>query len=223
MPRTSRLVVPDMPHHVTQRGNRRQNVFFCDDDYKLYMELIADYCDRVGVEIWAYCLMTNHVHLIAVPSTTDALAQAIGEAHRRYTIEINRRERWTGHLWQGRFSSFVMDEPYTLLAARYVEMNPVAARMVKKPEKYRWSSAIAHLKGEDDTLVTTAPLLNLVDDWQNHLSNTDDIVFADLVDYHSSTGWPMGSDKFLKKLETKCNRTTQPAPRGRPKIQREKN
>src|SRR5690242_5118150 len=98
MSRLARAVVPDVPHHVTQRGNRRQRTFFCKDDYFLYAALLADSCRLHGVGIWAYCLMPNHVHLIAVPSTADALRKGIGEAHRRYTTEINRRERWSGYL-----------------------------------------------------------------------------------------------------------------------------
>ena len=125
MPRIARVVVPRYPHHVTQRGNRRQQTFFCDDDYRAYLELMAEWCKRCGIEIWAYCLMPNHVHLIAVPNSEDGLRRGIGEAHRRYTRRVNFRERWRGHLWQGRFASFVLDDLYLLAATRYVEMNPV--------------------------------------------------------------------------------------------------
>ena len=109
MARLARVVAPGVPHHVTQRGNRRQETFFRPADYRLYRELMAEWCGRCGVEIWAYCLMPNHVHLIAVPQTADALQRAIGEAHRRYTRAINLREGWRGHLWQGRFASFPME------------------------------------------------------------------------------------------------------------------
>ena len=112
MARLARVVVPGMPHHVTQRGNRRQPTFFREDDYAAYLELMGQWCRERGVEIWAYCLMPNHVHLIAVPQSEDGLRLAIGEAHRRYTRRVNFREGWRGHLWQGRFASFVMDEPY---------------------------------------------------------------------------------------------------------------
>ncbi len=130
MARLARVVVPGMPHHVTQRGNRRQPTFFRHDDYEAYLELMADRCREEGVAIWAYCLMPNHVHLIAVPETEEALARAVGEAHRRYTRRINFRENWRGYLWQGRFASFVMDEPCLLAAARYVELNPLRASLV---------------------------------------------------------------------------------------------
>ena len=132
MARLARLVIPGLPHHVTQRGNRRQQTFFNDGDYAAYLELMADWCREEGVEIWSYCLMPNHVHLIAVPKTEDGLRRAIGEAHRRYTRRINFREKWRGYLWQGRFASFIMDKPYLLAAARYVELNPVRAKLVDR-------------------------------------------------------------------------------------------
>ena len=150
MARLARLVVPGLPHHITQRGNRRQQTFFCDEDYAAYVELMADWCGERGVEIWAYCLMPNHVHLIAVPQSEDGLGRAIGEAHRRYTRRINFREKWRGYLWQGRFASFVMDEPYLLAAARYVEWNPVRAGLAVDAADWPWSSAKAHLSGRDD-------------------------------------------------------------------------
>ncbi|MDD5168160.1 MAG: transposase [Syntrophales bacterium] len=130
MARIARVIAPGYPHHVTQRGNRRQETFFADDDYAAYLELLSEWTRKHDVEIWAYCLMPNHVHLIAVPDSEEALARAIGEAHRRYTRRINFREGWRGHLWQERFASFPMEESYLLAAARYVEMNPVASGLV---------------------------------------------------------------------------------------------
>jgi len=128
MVRLARVVVPGMPHHVTQRGNRRMQTFFCDEDYRAYLSLMVEWCGRHGVAIWTYCLMPNHVHLILVPPREDAMARAVGEAHRRYTRRVNFREGWRGHLWQERFASFVMDERYLPAAARYVEMNLPAGR-----------------------------------------------------------------------------------------------
>ena len=125
-----------MPHHVTQRGNRRQQTFFCDDDYFSYLDLIGEWCSASGVEIWGYCLMPNHVHLIVVPRSEDGLHRALGEAHQRYTRRVNLREGWCGHLWQGRFASFAMDQRHLLQAARYVEMNPVRAKLCRVP--WRW-------------------------------------------------------------------------------------
>ena len=137
------MVAPGLPHHLTQRGNRRQQTFFCDEDYECYLEFMAQFCLAEHVAIWAYCLMPNHVHLIAVPQSADGLRRAIGEAHRRYSRMVNLREGWRGHLWQGRFASFVLDETYLLMAARYVELNPVRAGLVNTPRQYRRSSAAA--------------------------------------------------------------------------------
>ena len=136
MARLARVVVPGLPHHITQRGNRRQQTFFRPEDYALYLELMGQWYGEHGVQVWAYCLIPNHVHLIAVPHSADGLRRAIGEAHRRYTRQINFREGWRGHLWQGRFASFVMDEPYLLATARYVELNPVRAGLVTGPSEY---------------------------------------------------------------------------------------
>jgi putative transposase len=147
MARIARVIVPDYPHHITQRGNRRQKTFFCKKDYELYKELMAQWSRRYGVEIGAYCLMPNHVHLVAVPQDKESFHKVIGEAHRRYTRHINFREMWRGHLWQGRFASYVMDEGYLREAVRYRELNPVRARLVKNPDEYKWSSASSDRRG----------------------------------------------------------------------------
>ncbi|MFH1114899.1 MAG: transposase [Pseudomonadota bacterium] len=153
MAQIARVVIPGYPHHVTQRGNRRQPTFFCREDYRAYIDLMSEWCTKHGVDIWAYCLMTNHVHLIAVPASSQSLALGIGEAHRRYTRRINFREGWRGHLWQGRFASYVVEETHLLAAARYIEMDPVRARMARDPARYPWSSASAHIAGINDDLV----------------------------------------------------------------------
>ncbi len=141
MARLARLVVPGLPHHITQRGNRRQQVFFDDGDYAAYIELLSEWCGEFGVEIGSYCLMRNPIHLIAVPSSDDGLRWAIGETHQRDTRRINVREKWRGYLWQGRFASLVMDEPYLLAAARYLELNPVRARLVRVAGDWPWRSS----------------------------------------------------------------------------------
>jgi putative transposase len=158
MARLARVVVPGVAHHVTQRGNRRQPTFFQEDDYRAYLELLGEGCGRCGVEVWAYCLMPNHVHLIVVPQSEDGLRRALGEAHRRYTRRINFREGWRGHLWQGRFASFALDARYLRRAARYVELNPVRAKLCRMPWRWPWSSAAAHVAGKEDGVVRVAPL-----------------------------------------------------------------
>jgi len=210
------MVIPGLPHHVTQRGNRRQQTFFCDDDYTAYLDLMAEWYGEHGVEIWAYCLMPNHAHLIAVPQSEDGLRRAIGEAHRRYTRLVNFREGWRGYLWQGRFASFVMDEPYLLAAARYVELNPARAKLVADAAEWPWSSARAHLSGRDDRLATVSPLLAMVGDWQAFLRSA--IREEDLRDLreHGRTGRPLGSATFLDRLEAMVGRILRPQKGGRP-------
>jgi len=148
-----------LPYHVTQRGNRRAQTFFEDGDYALYRDLLAEAAVKAEAEIWCYCLMPNHVHVIVVPSDKDGLRRTFAYVHRRYTGFINARHRWTGHLWQGRFGAVVMDEPHLAHAMRYVSLNPVRARLIDRAEDWRWSSVGAHFAGIDDALVTVAPAL----------------------------------------------------------------
>ena len=215
MARLARLVVSGMPHHVTQRGNRRQETFFIGDDYGAYLDLMADQCREEGVAIWAYCLMPNHIHLIAVPETEQALRRAIGEAHRRYTRRINFRQRWRGYLWQGRFASFVMDEPYLLAAARYVELNPVRANLVADAADWPWSSAKAHLSARDDRLVQVTPLLAIIDDWRAFLDSALPEHQLGQIRDHGRTGRPLGDATFLERLEKLVGRVLRPQKPGR--------
>src|SRR5258705_11479499 len=181
MARIGRIVVPGFPHHVTQRGNRRQPVFFEPSDYQLYRDLLAERCRKASVEVWAYCLMPNHVHLVLTPRTPDGLARAIGETHRQYTGFVNARSRQTGHLFQGRFSSVALDEAHLIAAARYVAANPVRARLVARAEDWAWSSARAHLAGRDDGWVQVAPLIGRVGRFVDLIGlETDEIRFAAL-------------------------------------------
>lgn len=206
MVRLARVVAPGMPHHVTQRGNRRQQVFFGDDDYLAYRALLAEGCRNAGVAVWAYCLMPNHVHLVLVPSDEDGLRAALGEAHRRYTRFVNEREGWRGHLWQERFASFPMDESYLLACARYVEQNPVRAKLVKRPRDWRWSSARAHLEDRDDALVSVAPLLEIAPDWAGVLGGALEGEAYEALRSGERTGRPLGPERFVMRLEKKLKR-----------------
>jgi len=197
----ARVVVPNYPHHVTQRGNRRQKTFFCDDDYRYYIDLISEFSKRSGTEVWAYCLMPNHVHLVMVPAEEDGLRSVLGETHRRYTRYINFRHGWRGHLWQERFHSFTMDENYLLATVRYVERNPVAANLCAHPQEWKWSSAVPHLKGEDDDLVRVEPMLSRIDRWANYLIDADKSNNEDLIKLHTRTGRPLGCADFVGELE----------------------
>jgi putative transposase len=213
MARIARVIAPGIPHHITQRGNRRQQTFFCDDDYRAYIDLMAEWCGKCHVEVWAWCLMPNHVHLIAVPDSEIGLARAIGEAHRRYTRRINFREGWRGHLWQERFASFPMDDNYLLAAARYVEMNPVASGLVAHPGDYPWSSTRAHIAGQNDQLTKVEPLLALVNNWNDFLSLATEEDLA-VLQKHERSGRPLGQVSFVEHLEENLARTLSPQKRG---------
>ena len=215
MARLARVVVPDVPHHVTQRGNRRLATFFNEGDYREYLELMAEWCGRCGVAVWAYCLMPNHVHLIVVPKSEDGLRRGIGETHRRYSRRINFREGWRGHLWQGRFASFPMDERHLMMAVRYVELNPVRAKLCRAPWRWQWSSAAAHVAGRNDGLVDVRPMLERVNDWREYLAARLEPEQAELLRQHERTGRPLCDSAFLKRLETKLGRALHKKPPGR--------
>lgn len=216
MARMARLVVPGYPHHVTQRGNRRQQTFFSARDYRKYAQLVSDRKSAAGITIWAYCLMPNHVHLIVVPERCSSLAELFSEVHREYTRHINLRRGWRGHLWQGRFFSCVMDERHVIAAARYVELNPVRANLCRQPEQWPWSSARAHLSNRDDTLVSVRPMLELVDDWQTYLRIPSADCDYETIRLHSRTGRPWGDKEFVETLERSTGRALKkkkPGPR----------
>lgn len=207
MARLARVVAAGVPHHVTQRGNRHQPVFFGAADYAAYRDLLAEGCRAAGVDILAYCLMPHHVHLILVPHDADGLRAAMGETHRRYTREVNAREGWSGYLWQGRFASFPMDEAYLLASARYIELNPVRAKVARRARDWRWSSARAHLDGRDDGVVTVEPLLDLVPDWAAFLREGVSAEDHAAIQRGERTGRPLGSAKFTARLEKRLGRT----------------
>jgi REP-associated tyrosine transposase len=218
MPRLARIVIPGVPHHVTQRGNRRERTFFEDADYKRYRTILGQAARKAGAEVWAYCLMPNHVHLIVVPADEDGLRRTFADAHRRYTGLINARHQWTGHLWQGRFGSVAMDEAHLIAAARYVALNPVRAGLVKHARDWPWSSVGAHLAGKDDALVTVAPLLERYGDFAQLLDgdrDEEDSAWTALRKSESS-GRPVGEAAWLAELERRTGRQLQTPPRGRP-------
>lgn len=207
MARIARLIIPGVPHHVTQRGNRSQQTFFCDNDYRLYRTLMAEACRQFMVEIWAYCLMPNHVHLIAVPKRAEGLTKAISLAHLRYTLQINRRNNWKGCLWQGRYFSCPMDDAHLYLGARYVESNPVRAGLVQLAWEWPWSSALAHVYGVEDELVHSDALLKRWPAWRDLLLDAPTPEQCKRVHQHASTGRPLGTDAFVRQLEAQTGRT----------------
>jgi putative transposase len=215
MARLSRITVPDLPHHVTQRGNRRQVLFSEEDDYVLYRDLLAERCRANGIVCSAYCLMPNHVHLILTPSTPEGLSRAVGEAHRRYTAYVNARARVTGHLFQGRFHSAAMDEAHWLNAVRYLAFNPVRAKLARRPEDWPWSSVRAHLSGKDDPLVRVRPLLDRAPDPRElfTMSRSEVAALGDL-ETKSMSGRPLGDTAFVAMVEARLGRSVTPGKRG---------
>lgn len=207
MARLARIVIPGLPHHVTQRGNRRGQTFFEDSDYALYKDLLSEAAKKAGAEIWCYCLMPNHVHLIVVPTDKDGLRRTFADAHRRYTGYINARMRVTGHLWQGRFGSVVMDEDHLFHAVRYVSLNPVRAGLVQHASQWQWSSVAAHLAGRDDGLVITAPVLERYGNFTDYLGSADGQAEEfNRLRQSETTGRPLGSNKWLDILESQTGR-----------------
>ena len=217
MPRIARIVVPDCPHHVIQRGNRRQKVFFCDADMILYLQLLKQQGERCGISFLCYCLMENHVHMVAVPKFSWSLTRGLGEAHRKYTTSVNIRENWKGHLWQGRFISYPLDEKHLYYAVRYIEQNPVRAGIVLKAEDYSWSSARAHVYKTDDILVSDGRLFGRIEDWTSFLGEAPGESEIALIRNHELSGRPLGDESFIRKLEKAAGRILSLRKRGRKK------
>jgi len=192
MPRTARLVLPGIPHHVTQRGNRSQRTFFSEGDYAFYLKLLRHWSDKKGTAIWAWCLMPNHVHLIMVPANPAGLGAAMAPVHQQYSWEINRRQGWHGHLWQSRFASVAMDEAHLHVCLRYVELNPVRAGLVDRPEQWPWSSARAHLGLARDEITDLAAMRERIDDWRALLDSGLRDGERDAIRAGERSGRPLG-------------------------------
>lgn len=220
MPRHSRWVFAGVPHHVTQRGSHRQTVFYRDSDRTTYLDWLREYCERYAVKILAYCLMNNHVHLIVVPSTSDGLAKVFRPLHSRFAARVNNHKDWTGHLWQARYFSAVLDEAYLHAATRYVERNPVRAGMVARAEDFRWSSAAAHCGEFDDPLLDD-PAKWYLDvrpgpGWSDWLLVHDDQAQIDTIRKQTHLGAPCGSDAFVQRLEAEHGLSLLVRPKGKP-------
>ena len=215
----ARVVVPGCWHHVTQRGNHQAMVFLTDADRRFYLELLKQYCARFRVRVAGYCLMGNHVHLVAAPAGADGLGKALGRTHNDYARWCNFKRRETGHVWQNRFFSCPLDGPHTWQALQYVERNPVRAGLVARAEHWQWSSAEAHVSGRDPT-----GLLDLAD-WGAHWSpacwrdvlqhGVEDAALLERMREATRTGRPMGGEPFLQEAEAAAGRALRPRKRGR--------
>lgn len=192
------------------------DIFSADDDRREYLGFMAEEGDRFGVSFLAWCLMTNHVHLLAQPREEDSLACAIGEAHRRYTRRKNFAEGVRGYLFQGRFGSCVLDQQHLLAAGRYVERNPVRAKLVGDAKEYPWSSCRFHCGlTEHDPLIREKYLPTMVDDWEAFVGQWDN-EGDKVLRMGTRTGRPVGDDSFVTRLEVRVGRILRPKPAGRP-------
>lgn len=236
MPRTARIVVPDVPHHITQRGNNRQDVFFVDDDRRVYLSILKEQSEKFGLEILGWCLMTNHIHLIGRPAGPESLAKALGRTHFRYTQYINKFHGRSGHLWQNRFFSCPLGRSHFWKALLYVEQNPVRAKMVRRAWQYPWSSAAIHIAESryrynlPDGRTYQSPfsdgvdLLNMaywkqissVVDWRKSLEQMQSDKQVTAIRQNTHTGRPLAEDAFISKLEKLLNKRLRPLPIGRP-------
>jgi len=222
MPRIARLVATGLPHHITQRGNYKQDVFLDDNDRVKYLFWIQEYSIQYKLSILAYCLMRNHVHFIVVPQREYSLAKTFNAAHMRYSHYFNRKLKVTGHLWQGRFYSCVLDEPHLLSAAKYIERNPVRAKLVIKPWQYQWSSAKAHIDNKEQSQIRLNNIFEIMDDmsydtWKDYIDSKEERLVTDNIRMHTLTGRPLGANKFIDILEKRFGRRLMPLPIGRPR------
>ncbi len=221
MPRKARVVIPGDPHHITQRGNNQQPVFFSDQDRRAYIERLFTYAKRYRLKVWAYCLMNNHIHVVAVPELEQSLAKVFGRLHSDHARAVNFRRGACGHLWQERFYSCAMSWHHAMIAMAYVEQNPLRAGMVREAGEYRWSSASVHLLGED------RPGRLELGPWQTeYTSERWRVVLASSVmeeaqqqRFREATaqGLPFGSQDYIERRERELGVVLRVRPRGRPK------
>lgn len=230
MPRTARIVIPNVPHHITHRGNNRQDVFFADDDRRAYLAVLGERCADAGVRVLGYCLMSNHVHLIVVPPTEESLAAAIGRTHFVHTQYVNRLHGRSGHLWQGRFYSCPLDETHLWRAVAYVERNPVRAGLVRRAWRWPWSSAAAHV-GESAGAREKAAATDLLDmkwwarewtaaRWRTQLVTPEDEGWRRQFWRAAHTGRPLAEDRWLARVEARLGCRLRANPVGRPRRQK---
>ncbi len=219
MPRIARVCAEGYPHHITQRGNNKEKTFFDDEDRLFYLDVLRRYKDKYKMKILAYCLMGNHVHVLAIPEKETSLARGIGMTNLLYTQYINRKYKRSGRLWQNRFfSSVVEEEPYLWAVMRYIEQNPIRAKLVRRAENYTWSSAKAHVSGIKDDVLSDESRFN-----EKEIKSYREFIRKDAKEINAairratSTGRPLGSEGFIKKLERKLKRDLFPKKGGRPK------
>jgi len=221
MPRIARLVVPEYPHHITQRGNYRQEIFKDDADRRQYLFFMAEYSRKYHLDILAYCLMNNHIHVVAIPKNEKSLGDTLRIVHTRYAQYFNNKIRSAGHLWQGRYYSCVLDERHLLAAARYVERNPVRIKIVNKPTDYIWSSAKSHSAISTNDIIDANNLFKYIEiersQWREFIDKSDESDEVSVIRKYTMTGRPLGATSFINKLEKGFGGRLHALPVGRPK------
>lgn len=218
MARLSRCTLIGYPHQVTQRGNYDQAVFEEASDYRRYIDWLAEYRAQYHVDIWAYCLMKNHVHFVCVPKADEALARTFNTLHMKYSQYFNRKKGVIGHLWRGRFLSCILDDRSVFEEIRFIENNPVRMGYVAAAADYPWSSARSHVHGLPDPVIQDGvPFGERIPDWQSYLAGPKDEVVLDRIRHRLRTGRPAGEDGFVRGLEQETGRRMAALPRGRPR------
>src|ERR1700690_36453 len=218
MARLPRVVIVDVPHHVTQRGNGRQAIFSSDSDRLAYLELLRQHCELYRLSLLGYCLMSNHVHLVVVPRTVPSLAKALQHTNGRYAAYWNARQSSSGHVWQGRFYSCPLDDAHLWIALRYVELNPLRAGMVDAAAQWRWSSAAAHcgVRTPENWLELESWQKRwTVDAWIGYLADGESPDEVTALRQFTPTGRPLGDAPFVAQLEQATLRLLAPRKRVR--------
>lgn len=217
MPRIARVSAPGIAHHITQRGNNRETIFLDEEERHQYLGLLKKYSDRHGMKVLAYCLMSNHVHILGIPEKADSLGNTLRDTHMRYSQYVNRKYKRSGHLWQGRFFSCPLDNVHILAAARYIERNPVRAELVRRAEEWKWSSARAHISDVTDELLSEDTMfLGLVNDWREFINEPDDMEVVEILRKSTRTGRPLGNKGFVTQIENFLSRVLRLKKAGRP-------
>ena len=217
MPRPAGVIIPGAAHHVTQRGNDRQKVFYRDEDRSFYVELLTEYSRHYGVSVLAWCLMPNHVHLVTVPHDERALSRMLQRIHSDYARALHLRLRRVGHLWQARFHSVAMDEEHFWLGMVYVEQNPVRAGLVEAAWDWKWSSARGHVEGHDEGLLDFVewPSRHTPASWKRCLQyGIAEAVMLERIREATLKGLPLGSPEFLERVESEYGVRVRPSKPG---------
>ncbi len=219
MSRSARIAIVDFPHHITQRGNNKNTIFFDDEDYSKYLTLLEKYKTKYYLDIFSYTLMPNHIHVKAIPKQLDSFSRTFNYTQMCYTQYFNKKYKKVGHLWQSRFFSCPLDEQHTYAVTKYIELNPVRAKLVKNPEDWKWSSARDHLDIEQGiiSLSSREQILD-IPNWREYLRIEPSEELIETINVCTLKGKPLGDKAFFEMLENKLGISLASRPKGRPMI-----